>query len=491
MLSSVVRAEATSLPVVIQGGMGVSVSDWNLANAVSRLGQLGVVSGTALDAVHARRLGDGDSGGHLRRAYEQFPVPEMAERVLARWFTPEGRAPGTPQRRIPLGRVTPSTSLAELTMVANFAEVWLAKEGHDGRVGINYLEKLQLPTPHAIYGAMLAGVHYVLMGAGIPAQVPSMLTDFARGRRHDYRITVAGADPGDETSVRFDPAEALGDTPPALVRPRFLAIVASNTLVSFLMKDPATTPDGFVVEGPTAGGHNAPPRGKLELDVAGQPIYGPRDIVDLDKMVAAGLPFWLAGGYTDPARVEAARRAGAAGVQIGTAFALCDESGIRPDLKTEMIRQALSGEIAIRTDALASPSGFPFKVVDLAGTLSDDAVYEERDRICDLGFLRTTYLRPDGRIGYRCPSEPVDIYVSKGGKIEDTIGRKCLCNGLMATAGLAQEREAGTEPPIVTAGDDLEAVVAALAGDTAHWTAADVIDFLLGSSADPAQPTGV
>ena len=26
-------------------------------------------------------------------------------------------------------------------MVANFVEVWLAKEGHDGPVGINYLEK--------------------------------------------------------------------------------------------------------------------------------------------------------------------------------------------------------------------------------------------------------------------------------------------------------------------------------------------------------------
>ena len=46
------------LPKIIQGGMGVGVSSWRLARAVSALGQLGVVSGTALDQVLARRLQD-------------------------------------------------------------------------------------------------------------------------------------------------------------------------------------------------------------------------------------------------------------------------------------------------------------------------------------------------------------------------------------------------------------------------------------------------
>lgn len=43
-------------PIIIQDGMGIGVSAWTLARAVSRLGQLGVVSGTALEAVLARRL---------------------------------------------------------------------------------------------------------------------------------------------------------------------------------------------------------------------------------------------------------------------------------------------------------------------------------------------------------------------------------------------------------------------------------------------------
>ena len=44
---------------IIQGGMGAAVSSWRLAKAVSRRGQLGVVSGVALDLILARRLQDG------------------------------------------------------------------------------------------------------------------------------------------------------------------------------------------------------------------------------------------------------------------------------------------------------------------------------------------------------------------------------------------------------------------------------------------------
>ena len=68
-------------PVIIQGGMGAGVSSWRLAQAVSRLGQLGVVSGTALDEIFVRRLQDGDPGGHMRRGLDAFPFPAMAERI--------------------------------------------------------------------------------------------------------------------------------------------------------------------------------------------------------------------------------------------------------------------------------------------------------------------------------------------------------------------------------------------------------------------------
>ena len=81
------------LPTIIQGGMGVAISSWQLAQAVSRTGQLGVVSGTALDVVNARRLQHGDPGGHVRRALAHFPDPAVADRVLASYFVDGGKAP--------------------------------------------------------------------------------------------------------------------------------------------------------------------------------------------------------------------------------------------------------------------------------------------------------------------------------------------------------------------------------------------------------------
>ncbi|MFX4805988.1 hypothetical protein ABTB42_20590, partial [Acinetobacter baumannii] len=69
----------------------------------------------------------------------------------------------------------PGRPLLELTVVANFVEVWLAKQGHNSPIGINLLEKIQVPTVPSLFGAMLAGVDYVLMGAGIPRQIPGVL----------------------------------------------------------------------------------------------------------------------------------------------------------------------------------------------------------------------------------------------------------------------------------------------------------------------------
>jgi nitronate monooxygenase len=88
-------------------------------------------------------------------------------------------------------------------------------------------------------------------------------------------------------------------------------------------------------------------------------------------------------------------------------------------------------------------------------------------------------VRERGAIGYRCPSEPIAAYVQKGGKVEDTVGRRCLCNALTADIGLGQLRANGkAEPPLVTSGDDLESIAEFLCGRT-HYSAGDVLDYLL------------
>src|SRR5690606_226084 len=247
---------------------------------------------------------------------------------------------------------------------------------------------------------------------------------------------------------------------------------------------PRTRPDGFVLETPVAGGHSAPPRGRMALDERGEPVYGPRDAPDLAKVAAIGLPFWLAGGYGTADGLAAALAAGADGIQVGSAFALCRESGLDPALRERLLRGALDGTLTVRNDPLASPTGFPFKVADVPGTLADPAVYDARPRLCDLGYLRIPYEKTDGAIGYRCPAEPVDVYVRKGRPAEETEGRRCLCNGLLAAIGLGQHRPDGyAEPPLLTLGQD----TGFLAGLPRDHSAADVIErILVGARAGTA-----
>ncbi len=460
--------------------MGAGVSGWQLAQAVARTGHLGVVSGTAVDVILPRRLQVGDVGGHVRRALEHFPVPGVAKRIIDRYFVPGGKADDKPHRPKPVPAVKPSRLLDELLVASNFVEVFLAREGHDNPVGINYLEKIQLPTLPSIYGAMLAGVTYVLMGAGIPRTIPGILDRLAQRQAVELRLDVKGADPGEVFHTRFDPNVFFGGTAPVLERPRFLAIVSSATLANMLVRKSNGYVDGFIVEGPTAGGHNAPPRGPLQLSVEGEPIYGKRDITDLEVMKAIGRPFWLAGSFAEPERVVEALSLGATGVQIGTAFAYSEESGIEPTLKSRILEMSRAGEAKIFTDPVASPTGFPFKVVPLPGTVSEEADYQDRKRICDLSYLRHAYKKPDGTVGWRCPSEPVEDYVRKGGDIKDTVGRKCVCNGLMVNIGLGQiQRNGDVEKALVTSGDDVATVARFLKPGETSYSAADVIEYLM------------
>ena len=472
-------------PKIIQGGMGVGVSNWRLAQTVSKLGQLGVVSGTALDQLFVRRLADGDQDGDMRRGVEAFPFPEMARRIWQEYFVPGGKPSGAPYPTVPMHQRKDTRKLIELCMVSNFVEVFLAREGHKNPVGINFLEKVQMPHLSSIYGAMLAGVGYVLMGAGIPLHIPGVLDAFAMHHPAEYKLAVTGALAGQDTQMRLDPAEFAEGPIPFLHRPRFLAIVSSNTLATTMLRRASGRVDGLVIESPTAGGHNAPPRGKLQLNEDGEPIYGERDRVNIQDLVALGVPFWLAGGYGNAEKLREALEQGAAGVQVGTAFAFSRESGMRLDLKKSLMAQAMTGSGEVFTDPLASPTGFPFKVAQLQGSYSDPEVAKSRQRISDLGYLRDPYVAPSGNIGYRCSAEPVDIYVSKGGKIEDTVGRKCLCNALMANVGHQQTRKNGTiEPPLVTIGDDLNTVAQFLAPGRDSYGAADVVESLLSLSRD-------
>lgn len=454
--------------------MGVGVSNWRLARAVSLAGGMGVVSGTALEVVAARRLQMGDADGAMRRALAAFPFSDMAGRMISRFFIEGGKAPEAPFAGLPLPNPEAPQQRREWTVLAAFCEVYLAKEGHGGPVGFNLLEKIQTPTLWSLLGAMLAGVDVVLMGAGIPRQIPGILDRLASGQRAGMKLDVQGAAAGAH-ELWVDPKEwgVKG-----LKRPLFLGIVGSSTLAQALARKASGRVDGFVVEGQRAGGHNAPPRGGGGLSERGEPVYGPKDVADPAAFRALGLPFWLAGGQGRPGALAGARSAGARGIQVGTAFAFCEESGIAPEIKRQVVEAARAGTLDIFTDPKASPTGFPFKVARLGGSMADREGAALRERVCDLGFLRVL-AECGGRVVARCPGEPLEEFCAKGGAAAEAEGRMCVCNGLMATIGLGQVRRGGIEPFLVTAGNDAVELGRWLEPGKESYTAGEVVGALM------------
>jgi NAD(P)H-dependent flavin oxidoreductase YrpB (nitropropane dioxygenase family) len=466
----------SSYPTIIQGGMGIAVSSWQLAKEVSIAGELGVISGTAIDSVVARRLQDGDLTGDIRRAMGAYPNQDTIKEITDRFYIEGGRAEDKPYLDVPKLSIKGNLFSNKLLAVASFVEVWLAKEGHDGLIGMNILEKIQLAIPAQLYGAMLADVDYILIGAGIPAQVPHLLNEISQGNKVAMKVDVA--DTKDKHYLHFDPRTLGLDNFP-IKRPLFLAIVTSHALVAYLNKDEETKPDGYVIEYHVAGGHNAPPRAKNHVNDEGEAVYNELDIPNLEKIHASGSPFWLAGGYATPEKVKEAISYGAQGVQVGSLFALANESGFTNENRSSILVSLADPTMRVMTDASASPTGFPFKVIQNNQTLSNDNLYKERTRICDLGYLRTMFQREKGGIGYRCPAEPLDNYEFKNGEVDQAQGSKCLCNALMADIGLGQVRPDGrTEISLLTFGSDLDGPRALRQLHPDGWNAVQALNFL-------------
>jgi len=434
-----------------------------------------VVSGTGLEVVYPRLLQDGDRDGHVRRAFGELArrQPNLASplrKLLSKYYIEGGRRPGEPYKPVPICRLTRvdgfqgadsfwelSGEMQVLVLAANFAEVWLAKEGHSKPVGINFLRKVERPLPWALYGAMLAGADYVLTGAGSPDELPGMIEKLSRHEPAAMSLKIFGARSDSGGFYALARPQSLNTGGAALPSPKFIAIVSSFGLAKELAGKPSTRPYGFIVEGSEAGGHSASPA-KASFDGGGRRtlVYTEKDQADIAAIAGLGLPFWLAGAYASHVRLRSALSMGAAGIQFGTLAALSAQSGLAPWLKSKVLKLLAGGKLEI-SNLMVSPTGFPFKVAQVPGTISDEAVYLARERRCDIGLLQVNYLKPGGELGYRCPAEPVAAFIAKGGRAQNTEGRVCLCNALLAAAGLAQSRPDGyVEPPIVTLGEDLD-----------------------------------
>jgi nitronate monooxygenase len=505
---------------LIQGGMGVHVSNWRLAKAVAsqRPGvTVGTVSGTALDVVYVRLLQLGDPGGHARRALQALDATfgvDTGRTICDRYFIEGGKAPDARFRSAPMhivhthdGRRTfplPNGAavtvplklddeIIELLIATGFAEVWLAKEGHNGKVFINFLNKIELPLIYVLYGAMLAGVDGVIVGAGNPEGLPALSRQLAQHEAVAHEISVLYREAGEEFALAFDPKQVAGGRFAArpLTTPAFLAIVSLEDLAKALAASTSAPPDGFIIEHHTAGGHNANPVGPLLRDGLGQPIYSDRDEADLAAIRGLGIPFWLAGGYGSRAGLQRALAAGANGVQAGTVFALAEESGMKPEYRAAILtslKEGVADADLVRTTVF-SPTGFSFKVVQIEDTLAEDAVYASRRRICDIGMLQQRgFHKPDEHgervLFQRCPAGPIENFVKNRGVERNTDERRCLCNGLLACVGLGQVKEIQgevvEEPAIVTLGNHLDGVRRLSRQGQVHYFVQDVVADILG-----------
>ena len=505
---------------LIQGGMGVYVSNWRLARAVAmqRPGEtVGTVSGTALDVVYVRLLQLGDPGGHARRALHAFDETfsvDIGRSICERYFIEGGKAPGARYRSAPMqivrtadgrqtlpvpngaGETVPlnlNDDIIELLIATGFAEVWLAKEGHPGKIFINFLNKIELPLIYVLYGAMLAGVDGIIVGAGNPEGLPALCKRLAQHDAVTHEISMLYRESGEKFALTFEPEKAADGrfaTQP-LAEPAFLAIVSLERLVQALAESESMPPDGFIIEHHTAGGHNANPAGPLRKDSLGQPIYGARDEADLAAIRAVGIPFWLAGGYGSGLKLQEALDAGANGVQVGTAFALAEESGMKPEYRSAILAALKNGvdDADLVRTTIFSPTGFSFKVAQIQDTLSADDVYASRRRICDIGILQQRgFNKPDeyGRrtLFQRCPAGPIDPFIKKRGLARNTAERRCLCNGLLSCVGLGQVKEIQgelvEEPAIVTLGNHLDGVRRLSRQGQARYHVQDVVADILG-----------
>lgn len=494
--------------------MGAYVSGPDLVQAVRGAGEklgvdtLGVLSGTGLPSVLVKKLQDNDPD--FTRAIKAFPVPEIAQQILSRY---KPRTPKMIERR--LYKLAPEPAILfgnneeekdwykQLVMVASFTGVYLSLEGHSDKIGINLLEKIQDAHPEEIYGAMLAAAVrekedaraesrpeknrlVLIMGAGIPDQIPDLLDKLVKSEPASYRVALessAGSrdkstdekindqagDPSEEerkedklpnfVDVPFDPGKYI---PPEirgglkLMRPEFYPIVANSILAEHLMRKTGGRIDGFIGEKYTAGGHNAKARSK-KFTGDGEPLYtekdDPTEERNMKKILALGVPYYPAGGKAD--KLEDILAQGGAGIQAGSIFALSDESEYSGKYKLEVLKKIRDGNLEVKADPDISPSGYTFEVVQMEGTMSDLNLRNEQERKCWYGYLAERYRKEDGSIGSRCPAEPVEDYVEKGGDIENTLNKACLCSILLAAVGMSRYPE---DIPVYTLGKEVDAI---------------------------------
>ncbi|MGD9946470.1 MAG: NAD(P)H-dependent flavin oxidoreductase [Burkholderiaceae bacterium] len=272
------------LPIV-QGGMGVGVSAHRLASAVARTGALGTVASVDLRHHH----------------------PDLLE-----------QAKGVRDRE----------ALDRLNLIALDREVRMAKRDSQGAgaIAVNVMKAVD-EHPALVRQACESGADAIVMGAGLPLDLPEMTADF--------------------------PGVALI---PILSDARGVAVV----LRKWLRKK--RLPDAIVIEHPRyAGGHLGATRidelsdARFDFEPVAEGVAAQMRELGLESQQ---IPLVAAGGVNSHERVRHLLRNGYAGVQLGTAFAVTEEGDAHPTFK-KMLAGAGPQDIV----EFVSTAGLPARAV--------------------------------------------------------------------------------------------------------------------------------
>lgn len=272
------------LPIV-QGGMGVGISAHQLAGSVAALDGLGTISSVDLRHHH----------------------PDLLERA------------GTCRDR---------ETLDQLNLIALDREIRMALDIADNRgaVAVNVM-KAVAAHPAYVRQSCESGAHAIVMGAGLPLDLPDMTRDF--------------------------PDVALI---PILSDARGVSIV----LKKWLRKQ--RLPDAIVIEHPRyAGGH----LGATRLDEVGDARFDFKPVLEgiFHTLRELGIeservPLIPAGGINSHEQVRELLAMGAAAVQVGTPFAVTLEGDAHPEFK-RVLAEARSEDIV----TFMSVAGLPARAV--------------------------------------------------------------------------------------------------------------------------------
>lgn len=313
--------------------MGVGVSAHRLAGSVARAGAVGTLSSV-----------------DLRRHHEDLMRETKGSRDKA------------------------AIDRANLLALDREVKAALALAGGEGLIAVNVMRAVSEYSAY-VRGACEAGAQAIVVGAGLPLDLPELAAGF--------------------------PDVALV---PILSDSRGIAVVVRKWMRKHRL------PDAIVVENPRwAGGHLG--AAKIE-DLADDRFEFARVLEETFELFRElgiereSLPIIVAGGISSPEQVRELLALGASGVQVGTAFAVTEECDAHPNFK-KVLARARPEDIV----TFMSVAGLPARAVRtpwLEGYLAKLPALQRRAkprRDCTLAFdcLTTCGLR-DGieRIGQFC-----------------------------------------------------------------------------------------